>query len=257
MKILRVVLALAAVAPIPASASTSIPSVRHENGIGPDPDGDGNPAVNTRGFMRIGDAAEAAFDPPYSVITFEAPPGKIGESLSRQYAKDYGVTFSGGLSRELCDGRAFGVVDTLCTYKRAPSGRFAAAYRDDWGAPLTVKFAAPICIFATAIYPTGGTEGEKFTVTLEPYAADGTALPKSVQRFSWTENTFRWRLMAGLYMADARATSVKVRVDSADAPKKAVRFLMDNLATVSTSCAAEVAKLKAEKKAETAELAGS
>lgn len=245
--------AAALAAPPHAAASGD----RQENGVGADPDGDGNPATRTRGFMRIGDAAEAAFDPPYRVITFEPPPGKIGEPLTRQYAKDFGVVFDGGLSRELCDGRRWGVDETLCTYKRAPSGRFAAAYRDDWGAPLTVKFAQPICIFATAIYPTGGKEGEKYRVTLEPFAADGTALPKSAQDFTWTENTFRWRLMAGVYMTEARATALKVRIDSVDAPKKAVRFLIDDVASVSTGCGAEVAKLKAESAAEDAALAGS
>ena len=36
------------------------------NGIGPDPDGDTNPATNTRALAKIGDAAEASFDPPIS-----------------------------------------------------------------------------------------------------------------------------------------------------------------------------------------------
>ncbi|MEL7488995.1 MAG: hypothetical protein AAGJ87_17510, partial [Pseudomonadota bacterium] len=37
----------------------------HGNGIGPDPDGDSNPATVTRPLAKIGDAAEASFDPPY------------------------------------------------------------------------------------------------------------------------------------------------------------------------------------------------
>lgn len=214
------------------------------NGIGPDPDGDGNPATNTRGFMRIGDAAEAAFDPPYRVITFEAPPGSHNEVLKGQYANKFGVVFGTGVRRQICGNRYF-QYDTQCTYLRAPSGRFAAFYRHDWGEPMTVKFAKPVCVAATAIYPTGGKQGEAFKVTLEPFAADGTALPKSVMRFTWETNTFRWRLMAGVYMLKDRATSVKLRVDSVDEPKKAVRFLVDDLAFIDEGCEDALEKIKA------------
>ncbi|MBY0422169.1 MAG: hypothetical protein K2Q06_07690, partial [Parvularculaceae bacterium] len=191
---------------------------------------DGNPAVKTRGFMRIGDAAEAAFDPPWRVVTFDLPPGKIGERLTTQYARHYGVSFSQGLTRQLCNGQRDGFLDTQCTYLRAPSGRIAAAYRDDWGAPLVINFDAPVCAAAMAIYPTGGKEGEKFRIRLVPVAADGDALPKAELFFTWTENTFRWRLMAGVESLDKRATRVRVTVDSLDNPKVAVRFLLDDVA---------------------------
>jgi hypothetical protein len=231
-----------------ALALTAQAAARGGNGVGPDPDGDGNPATNTRGFIRIGDAAEAAFDPPYRVITFEAPPGAHNEPLKTQYADKFGVSFGTGVRRQICGNRYF-QYDTQCTYLRAPSGRFAALYRHDWGAPMTVKFAKPVCVAATAIYPTGGKQGEAFKVTLEPFAADGTALPKSVMRFTWEENTFRWRLMAGVYMLKERATSVKVRVDSVDEPKKAVRFLMDDLAFIDTGCEDALVKIQATEKA--------
>lgn len=223
---------------------------RGGNGLGPDPDGDGNPATNTRGFLRIGDAAEAAFDPPYRVITFEAPPGNHNEPLKTQYADKFGVAFGAGVRRQICGERYF-QYDTQCTYLRAPSGRFAAIYRHDWGAPLTVTFAKPVCIAATAIYPTGGKQGEAFKVTLEPFAADGAALPKSEMRFTWEQNTFRWRLMAGVYMLKERATSVKMRVDSVDDPKKAVRFLIDDLAFIDTECEAALAKIEATEESAT------
>ena len=241
----RVILAVAATLAAAGFASVaSAAPTRGGNGIGPDPDGDGNPATNTRGFLRIGDAAEAAFDPPYRVITFEAPPGSHNEVLKAQYASKFGVTFPTGVRRQICGNRYF-QYDTQCTYLRAPSGRFAAIYRHDWGAPMAVKFAKPVCVAAMAIYPTGGKQGEAFKVTLEPFAADGTPLQKSVMRFTWEENTFRWRLMAGVYMLKERATSVKVRVDSADEPKKAVRFLVDDLAFIDEGCEEALAKIQA------------
>lgn len=200
------------------------------DGVGADPDGDGNPAVKTRGFMRIGDAAEAAFDPPWRVVTFDLPPGKIGERLTTQYAPHFGVSFSTGLTRQLCNGQRDGYFDTQCTYLRAPSGRIAAAYRDDWGAPLEIRFEAPICAAAMAIYPTGGKEGERFRIRLTPFAENGDALPKQDLFFTWTENTFRWRLMAGVETLDKLATRLRVTVDSLDNPTVAVRFLLDDVA---------------------------
>lgn len=209
---------------------------RHENGIGSDPDGDGNPATNTRAVARIGDAAEAALDPPYRVITFEAPPGKHGDRIGLQYAKEFGVTFGAGLVRQVCEGVRYFRYDSDCIYRRAPSGRFAALYHDEWRRPLEINFASPVCMMAVAIYPTGGREGEQYRVRLQPYAADGRRLPRATVRFNWTKDTFRWRLMAGAHLLNQGASRVEVDVESLDNRRKNVRFLIDDLAFMETGC---------------------
>lgn len=223
-----------------ASAQYNAPAVpatdRHENGLGPDPDGDGNPAVNTRAVARIGDAAEAALDPPYRVITFEAPPGKHGDKIGLQYGKEFGVTFGPGLVRQVCEGQRYFRYDSHCTYRRAPSGRFAALYHDEWRKPLQINFASPVCMMAVAIYPTGGREGEQYRVRLQPYAADGRRLPRATVRFNWTRDTFRWRLMAGAHLLNEGASRVDVEVESMDSRRKNVRFLIDDLAFMETGC---------------------
>ena len=55
----------------------------HENGIGPDPDNETNPATITGAISIVGDAALAADDPPYAVVTFEPPPGGHGAIVAR------------------------------------------------------------------------------------------------------------------------------------------------------------------------------
>lgn len=219
------------------------PAQAQHNGWGYDADGDGNPATNTRGMYRIGNAAEASLDPPYRVITFEAPPGAHGEAIGLQYAKEFGVSFGRGLNRQVCEGQRYFQYDSQCTYKRAPSGRFAAVYRDEWGRPLEIKFAAPVCVAALAVYPTGGKEGERFRVRIQPYAADGTRLPSANVRFNWTKDTFRWRLMAGAYMLKERASRIDVEVTSLDERKKSVRFLIDDVAFVEHGCDETLAEI--------------
>lgn len=214
------------------------------NGSGVDADGDGNPATNTRAFLATGDAAESAFDPPYRVVTFEAPPGGHGDRVDHAYAPSFGVTFDAGLTRQICAGQRYFQYDTQCTYRRAPSGRYAAFYRNDWGAPLKVSFARPVCIAAMAIYPTGGAEGERFRLTMQPFDAEGAPLPKARADFTWTADTFRWRLMAGAYMLQERAAAMTIRVDSLDRPKKAIRFLIDDFAIVEDGCSEALQTIK-------------
>ncbi|MEE2693088.1 MAG: hypothetical protein VX640_16285 [Pseudomonadota bacterium] len=230
-------LAAAALYAGPAAAQYETDSgERHRNGVGPDPDGDTNPATNTRAMARIGDAAEAALDPPYQVITFETPPGKHGDKIGLQYAKDFGVTFGKGLSRQVCEGQRYFRYDSDCTYRRAPSGRYAALYQDEWRRPLEINFANPVCAAALAIYPTGGKEGEQYRVRIQPYTADGRKLARATVRFSWTQDTFRWRLMAGAFMLGERASRIEVNVDSIDDKKKNVRFLIDDVAFIESGC---------------------
>ncbi|MBI1366732.1 MAG: hypothetical protein GC153_12360 [Alphaproteobacteria bacterium] len=204
----------------------------YRNGVGADPDGDTNPATNTGLTVSIGDAAEAAFDPPFRVITFEAPPGGNGDVIKSQYEARYGVTFSAGLKRQICEGRRYFRYDSQCTYLRAPSGKYAALYRNDWGYPLQIRFTKPVCVAALAIYPTGGAEGQRYRITLQPYAADGSKLKRLSFYLTWTENTFRWRAMAEARFS-VRASRLDVNVTSLHNKYGSVRFLIDDLATIS------------------------
>lgn len=220
----------------PVGDGGRVPYASGENGYGPDPDRDDNPATNTRLLARIGAAAEAALLPPYRAITFETPPGRHGDIIGKQYAKEFGVTFGPGLRRQICVGQRYFQYDSACTYRRAPSGRYAALYRDDWGRPLDIRFTRSVCAAALAIYPTGGKEGEKFEAVIQPYGPDGEKLDRAVAPFAWTRDTFRWRLMVGVYLLDKEASRVEVSVVSKDNAKKNVRFLIDDVAFVEEGC---------------------
>lgn len=212
--------------------------ITHGNGVGPDPDGDTNPATNTRAISKIGDAAEAAFDPPYQVVTFEAPPGRHNDVIRKDYQKDFGVTFSRGLNRQICEGQRYFQYNSQCTYLRAPSGQYAAVYQDDYSRPLRIRFAQPVCVAAMAIYPTGGKEGETFEVTLQGYDANDQKLDAAKVKFKWTKDTFRWRHMAGAYFINQKAQRVDVSMRSLDPRErgKIVRFLLDDVAFIESAC---------------------
>ncbi len=209
------------------------------NGYGPDPDGDSNPATNTQLFARIGDAAEAALDTPFQILTFdEAGYSGHGETIRSLKTPGDGLTpsrtvkFSKGLNRQLCEGQLYFRYDTQCTYMAAPSGKFAALYRDDWGRPLRIRFEQPVCAAALALYPTGGEEGERYEITLTPYGANGRKLNPASYQFEWTKDTFRWRLQAGAFFINERAERVDVNIESVSDPGKIVRFLIDDVAFI-------------------------
>jgi hypothetical protein len=220
------------------------------NGEGPDPDGDSNPAVNTKLFARIGDAAEAALDPPFQILTFEAPRVRHGEKVLEETVGEQDlkrkVTFSGGLSRQICKGQLYFRYDTQCTYMAAPSGEMAALYRNEWGRPLKVTFEKPVCAAALAAYPTGGQEGERYQIELQPYDAAGEKLDKVAYEFTWTNDTYRWRLMAGAFFGSDKAARIDVNFASLSNPKKVVRFLIDDLAFIENDCVQAEADMKAE-----------
>lgn len=210
----------------------------HENGIGPDPDHDTNPATITGVIKRIGDAAAAANDAPYRVITFEAPPGSHGDVIRKTYEKDFGVTFGRGLTRQVCQGQRRFYYDSICTYEAAPSGKYAAGYVNYLNAPLLIEFDRPVCVVTMAIYPTGGLDREPFTVTINGWDAQGAPLPAARAEFEWTQNTVRWRHMAGAYYTGARASRITVGMKSGTASEAGdvLRFLIDDVAFVQDGC---------------------
>ena len=245
----------------------------HENGIGPDEDGDDNPATDTRAIPFVADAAAAADDPPYAVITFEPPPGEHGEAIVRDYEEKYGVTFGRGLTWQVCEGQRHFQYDSMCTYEAAPSGRFAAGYVHHLNAPLAITFKQPVCVVTMAIYPTGGKENERFKFKIEAWNEAGEKLPDARTDFRWTANTVRWRNMAGAYYPDQRAAKVAVsmtstrrikidtdddyieedtreedRYDEKEKKKKTrsrvVRYLIDDLAFVDDGCEAALQDIR-------------
>lgn len=218
----------------------------HSNGSGYDPDGDSNPAVNTRLIARIGDAAEAALDPPFKIITFETSAPHADDMIHTQKIDNHTVTFSPGVKRQVCDGQPYSRYDSACVYMAAPSGRYAAVYSDEFHRPLSIEFDKPVCAAALAVYPTGGAEGETFKVVLQPYSEDGAALDKVEYEFNWTKDTFRWRLMAGAFFLDQKAKRVDVNVESKANHSKIVRFLIDDVAFIEDDCSVAMDDINAE-----------
>jgi len=213
----------------------------HENGIGPDPDHDTNPATITGVIARIGDPDEASSDKPYRVITFEPPPAKHNEILREDYAEKFGVHFGPGLKYQICEGQRRFYYDSICTYEAAPSGKYAAGYMDYLNRPLTIEFDAPVCVVTMAIYPTGGREQEEFTVVIDGWDENGAPLPRATAELEWTQNTVRWRHMAGAYYLNGRAKKIAVHMRSGVKGGRPgggdiLRFLIDDLAFVQEGC---------------------
>ncbi len=226
------------------SAQGSASAQVNENGFGPDPDGDTNPATMTSAVANIG-ATDVKLDPRFTVLTFEPPPGAHNKNIGKQYTEQpYGVSFSKGLQWQICDDQRYYQYDSLCTYIRPPSGTFAAYYRDDRKTPLSVEFREPVCGVMMSIYPPGGKEGEKFKVTLEAKNNDGDAVGSATVNFAWTQNTFRWRVMAGGFFLKEPAESVDIVVARAENPGEVLQFLIDDLAYVKDDCEAVLAEIQ-------------
>jgi hypothetical protein len=223
---------------------------QNENGYGPDPDGDSNPATKTRAIANVGATDIKLLDPRFRVMTFEPPPGAHGRVIEKQYAASFGVAFSRGLSWQICDGPRYGRYDSLCTYLRPPSGSFAAYYRDDRKRPLSVDFARPVCAVMMSIYPTGGKQDELFRVKLKARQADGESAGSAQVIFAWTQDTFRWRVMAGGFFLVKPASSVDVMIRRVNDEGEVidtgddVQFLIDDLTFVETGCDAVLEEIR-------------
>ena len=235
--------AIAALAAMQFFAAAPAFAQSHENGYGPDPDGDTNPATRTRAIANLG-ATDINLDPRFTVMTFEPPPGAHNSSIRNQYADKYGVGFSKGLKWQICDDQRYYQYDSLCTYIRPPSGSFAAYYRDDWKRPLTVTFKKPVCAVMASVYATGGKEGEKFKVTMNAKKANGDPAGVATVTFAWTQDTFRWRVMAGGFFLKDDAASVDFTVARTENAGDVLQFLIDDLAYVETGCDAVLEDIK-------------
>lgn len=235
--------AAAALAALQIVAAAPAFAQAHENGYGPDPDGDTNPATRTRAVANVG-ATDIKLDPRFTILTFEPPPGAHDVPIGNLYAEKYGVRFSRGLKWQICDDQRYGRYDSLCTYIRPPSGSFAAYYRDDRKSPLTATFKKPVCAVMASVYATGGKEGEKFKVTLTAKKANGDPAGEASVTFAWTHDTFRWRVMAGGFFLKEDASSIDITLARAENAGDVIQFLIDDLAFVETGCEAVLEKIK-------------
>ncbi|MEM8937661.1 MAG: hypothetical protein AAGC77_14785 [Pseudomonadota bacterium] len=220
----------------------------HENGIGPDPDRDSNPATDSSAFSIVGDPAILKDDPPFEVITFEPPPGRNGDPIRTDYELDFGVTFGRGLSWQVCRGPIRSQIDSMCTYEAAPSGAYAAGYLDHLNLPLEITFDAPVCFVSMAIYPSGGEKNEPFELKIESWSEDGAKMRAKTVDFVWTEQTVRWRHMAGAYFLEtpAKKVAISMKTKKGALARDALRFLMDDLAFMETGCESALAEHAAD-----------
>ena len=226
----------------------------HENGIGPDPDGDSNPATDTRILPFIGEVLQGADGSVFPVVHFEPPPGRHGEPIIRDYSEKYGVKFGPGLTWQICEGQRHFLYNSMCTYEAPTSGNFAAGYRSDLNRPLVIEFERPVCLVTMSIYPTGAKEDELFEFAIEGWDGYGRAIERATEEFRWEKETVRFRNIAGAYFMGEPAKRITVSMKSIDEEKRrknsedkqddrerdTLRYLIDDLAFVSGSCDAAI-----------------
>ncbi|MEO1251114.1 MAG: hypothetical protein AAFW81_02060 [Pseudomonadota bacterium] len=222
----------------------------HENGIGPDPDGDSNPATDTRVVPFVGDLIIGADGTVLPVIQFEPPPGEHGEAILQDYSSKYGVTFGPGLSWQICEGQRHFQYNSMCTYEAPTSGKFAAGYLDYLNQPLTIEFSEPVCLVTMSIYPTGGEADERFRFTIEARDENDDLIDVAHEDFEWSQSTVRFRNIAGAYFVNSAAKSISVSMKSLTEAKRrkesasldddrqvdTLRYLIDDLSFVSRDC---------------------
>lgn len=212
----------------------------HENGIGPDPDGDTNPATDTRVLPFVGRVLVDAEGSTFPVVHFEPPPGIHGEPIVQDYFGKYGVKFGPGLTWQICEGQRHFQYNSMCTYEAPTSGRFAAGYRNRLNEPLAIEFDQPACLVTMSIYPTGAAQGERFEFRIEGWDADERPLDDARLEFEWESETVVFDNIAGAYFMDTPAKRITVSMKSLDNydPRnvKTLRYLIDDLAFISGTC---------------------
>ncbi len=216
----------------------------HENGIGPDPDGDSNPATDTRVTPFVGRVLTDAEGSTFPVVHFEPPPGTHGEPIIQDYQEEYGVKFGPGLSWQICEGQRHFQYNSMCTYEAPTSGRFAAGYRNRLNRPLAIEFDQPACLVTMSIYPTGAKQNESFAFEIKGWDADDRPLDVARVEFEWESETVIFDNIAGAHFVDTPAKRITVSMRSLDShnPKNidTLRYLIDDLAFISGSCEAAV-----------------
>ena len=215
----------------------------HENGIGPDPDNDSNPATITNIVPFIGEALVNSNGDKFPIIHFEPPPGTHREPIRLDYKISHGVTFGPGLSWQICEGQRHFQYDSMCTYEAPTSGKFAAGYLNYLNRPLVIDFDQPVCLTSMSIYPTGAVKDEPFLFTVEGWDEAGQLIATANKQFNWNQHTVRFRNLAGAYFANTPAKRVTISLKSLD-PKQArdtLRYLIDDLSYARGDCTDAVA----------------
>lgn len=220
----------------------------HENGIGPDPDGDSNPATDTRVLPFVGRVLVDAKGSTFPVVHFEPPPGTHGEPIVQDYYGKYGVQFGPGLTWQICEGQRHFQYNSMCTYQAPTSGRFAAGYRNMLNRPLAIEFDQPVCLVTMSIYPTGAKQDERFVFEIQGWDADERPLDQARVEFEWEQETVVFDNIAGAYFMDTPAKRITVSMQSLDSHNPAnietLRYLIDDLAFISGSCDAAVDEIQ-------------
>lgn len=220
----------------------------HENGIGPDPDGDSNPATDTRVLPFVGRVLVDAEGSTFPVVHFEPPPGTHGEPIVQDYYGKYGVKFGPGLTWQICEGQRHFQYNSMCTYQAPTSGTFAAGYRNMLNRPLAIEFDQPVCLVTMSIYPTGAEQDEPFVFEIQGWDADDRPLDQASVEFEWERETVVFDNIAGAYFMDTPAKRITVSMKSLDnhnpANIETLRYLIDDLAFISGSCEAAVDEIQ-------------
>ena len=219
----------------------------HENGIGPDPDGDANPATDTSVVPFVGEILIGADGTAFPVLHFEPPPGTHGEAIIEDYHKDFGVKFGPGLSWQICEGQRHFQYNSMCTYEAPTSGDFAAGYVNLLNRPLVIEFDEPVCFISMSIYPTGAKEGEPFLFSIEGRDSADQVIDSASLEFEWNKETVRFNNIAGAYFTERPPKKIAVSMRSLDPEeaKTTLRYLIDDLAHLGGSCDAAVDEVEA------------
>ncbi len=214
----------------------------HENGVGPDPDGDTNPATDTSVVPFVGEILTGADGTAFPVVHFEPPPGTHGEPIIEDYSEDFGVKFGPGLSWQICEGQRHFQYNSMCTYEAPTSGAFAAGYRNLVNRPLVIEFKEPVCFVSMSIYPTGAKDDEPFLFAIEGRDSADQLIDAASLEFKWNKDTVRFNNIAGAYFTERPAKKIAVSMRSLDPleAKDTLRYLIDDLAFLGGSCDAAV-----------------
>lgn len=215
----------------------------HENGIGPDPDNDSNPATITDVIPFIGEVLVNSDGEKFPIIHFEPPPGTHGEPIRVDYEASHGVTFGPGLSWQICEGQRHFQYNSMCTYEAPTSGNFAAGYLNYLNRPLIIEFDKAVCLASMSIYPTGAVKNEPFLFTVEGWDDDNQLIATASKEFHWNKDTVRFKNLAGAYFASTPAKKISVSLKSLDPLQagKTLRYLIDDLSFARGDCTDAVA----------------
>ena len=177
-----------------------------------------------------------------TVIDFEQVRGRSAGAavpLTTQYQRTHGVTFGPGVSVHRCSSAYDEFANSQCPYPRAASGERAAMFDPETGGrALTIDFAEPVLAVSMRVNPSGGRDGETFTLQAIAFGADGEEVARAEQRLVYNQNAFTWptRLslkgeggIARVMAAVSQPGNFDARALTTNAPNRQSRFFFDDL----------------------------